>query len=95
VLAPDRPVNPVPDVVSRELPTETDQDMFTEGDYEELQDRDIDLSSLAFGGQKRTRESEFEDADVEAHKRLAAHSEADADDDFGTSDDDDEDEDDA
>ena len=89
VLAPERPVNPVPDIVSRELPGDVDQDMFTEGDYEELQDRDIDLSSLAFGGQKQTRESEFDDADHAAHKRLAAHSEADADDDFDPADDDD------
>jgi dihydrofolate synthase/folylpolyglutamate synthase len=80
VLAPDRPVNPVPEIVSREVVADDDQDIFTEGDYDEIADRNIDLSSLAFGGQSQTRESEFERADNAAHQRLAQHSEPDDDD---------------
>ncbi len=67
LLAPNRPVNPKPEVAERAVSIDENEDMFTESDHEEVEDRNIDLSSLAFGGSP-SRESEFADelgADVE------------------------------
>ena len=74
LLAPNRPVNPTPEVVDREVVDDSDEDMYTESDHEQVEDRNIDLSSLAFGGQ-RSREDDFEDALIDEHDDVDVESE--------------------
>lgn len=61
LLAPDRPVNPTPTVIDREVDLDTDDEYLTEADAEEVANRKIDLSALAFGGGGRDAEFEPED----------------------------------